>query len=264
MKRNSRSGHGACNRAIALFLALAGGPLWAAPSTGTPTSGESVVHYDAGFARWLNAPHTVELSRSVTFNQDDAYLKTQAAVVQLDDQQHALNARSLGAVHLYNAQDDLTGLHGEIDFTRHVATLTNNVILVVKPGEAERTAPPGSLRRRFTDPATLTCELMTYDYRHRIGHIPGTLTVTEKDRMLTADSGEYDAHSHVVTLTGHVHGHDADDVIDAPKVSMDIEEGEESITIPVPVSGVFKVRDQDDTSVGQSAPASSGPAAGGK
>ena len=215
-------------------------PVGAAPAT---TAAPQYVTYDAGFSRWLNAPRTVEMSQGVTFNQDDSHLKTQAAIVNLDDQQRALNAKSQVPVHLYNTQDDLTGSEGFVDFTRHLATLENNIVLVVKPGAHEAGAPPGSLRSRFKDPATLTCDKLTYDYRAKIAHIPGPLTVHSGGRVLTADSGTYEAGTQIVTLIGHVHGTSGENEIDAPHATINIREGQESVTIDAPTHGRMPVKD---------------------
>ncbi len=208
------------------------------PASSSPAASQTVA-YDAGAARWLNAPRTVEMSQGVTFSQDDAYLKTAAAIVALDDQQRALNAKSSTPVHLYDAQNDLTGAQGFVDFTRHLATLTGSIVLVVKPAKA---TPKSSLRSQFKDAATLTCDTMTYDYRQKIGRVPGTLTIHQKDRVLTADSGEYDARAQTVTLTGNVHGHNGDGEIHAPLAKMGLKEGSEYIFLPGPsIHGRFTV-----------------------
>jgi hypothetical protein len=225
-----------------------GGSLALLGAAHAATAPTQYVTYAAGFSRWLNAPHTVEMSQGVTFTQDDAVLKTEAAVVNLDDQQRVLNAKSQSPVHLYNTQDDLTGRQGYIDFTRHLATLQDTIVLVVKPGQKEANAPKGTARSQFRDPATLTCSQMTYDYRRKMGHIPGELTIHQKDRVLTADSGEYDAGKETVTLNGHVHGHNGTDEIQTSKVIINLSdtEGAESITIPVPLIGRWVVKDQED------------------
>ena len=78
---------------------------------------------------------------------------------------------------------------------------------------------------------------MTYDYRRKIGRVPGAFTVHQKDRVLTADSGEYDTQAETVRLVGHVHGHNGQDQIQASRVIFGLKEGAESITIPVPTHG---------------------------
>ncbi len=204
-----------------------------------PPAPSQTVSYDAGAARWLNAPRTVEMSQGVTFSQDDAYLKTATAIVALDDQQRALNAKSSTAVHLYDAQNDLTGAQGFVDFTRHLATLTGSIVLVVKP--AKNTSLT-SVRSQFKDAATLTCSLMTYDYRQKVGRVPGALTIHQKDRVLTADAGEYDTRAQTVVLKGNVHGHNGDGEIHAPLVKMGLKEGSEYIFLPGPsIHGHFNV-----------------------
>jgi len=229
------------------LLLMAGGRLLlhAAPSAvaarpaASHAAPSQTVSYEAGNVRWLNAPRTVELSQGATLNQGDAFLKTAAAVLTLDTQGRALNAKSDTAVHLYDAQNDLTGAQGFVDFTRHLATITGNIVLVVKPAP---NTPTSSVRSQFKDAATLTCGLMTYDYRQKIGRVPGTLTIHQKDRVLTADAGQYDTRAQTVTLTGNVHGHNGDGEIHAPLAKMGLKEGSEYIFLPGPsIHGHFNV-----------------------
>jgi lipopolysaccharide assembly outer membrane protein LptD (OstA) len=216
------------------------------PSSETAASSDFVT-YDAGFSRWLNAPKTVEMSQGVTLNQEDTYLKTDSAIVNLDNEQRALNAKSLAPVHVYDPQSDLNGKNGFIDFTRHLATMRDNVVLVVKPSDKDAGAPKASLRSRFKDAATMTCEMMTYDYRKKIGTVPGPLTVNQKNRVLTADSGRYDGIAKQITLVGNVRAKDTNgNVIKASKVIIGVQENDESVTIPAPTHGVFKTKKAED------------------
>lgn len=228
----------------------------AAPPVNTNT-----VTYDAGFARFLSAPRTVEMSGGVTFTQSDARLQTRAAVVTLDDQQRAVSAKSASPVHLNDAQNDLTGASGFVDFTRHLATVTGSVTLLMRPGAQETNAPKGSPRKNFKAPATMTCALMTYDYRKKTGIVPGPLTVHQSivrvnnpvplQRTLTADGATYDGNAQTVTLTGTVRGTDSDgNAIEAKAVPgrgvvIGIKEGAETIEASFPVHGVFQAKDND-------------------
>ena len=110
------------------------------------------VTYDAGASSWLSAPHVVQMSQGVKFNQKDAWLETDSAIVNLDDQEQALNAESRAPVHLWDSQNDLTGQHGYVDFTKHLATVQDKITLVVKPGPANVNAPKGSARSKFQGP----------------------------------------------------------------------------------------------------------------
>lgn len=223
----------------------------AAPAAAPPPAPSSFVSYEAGAAKWLNVPRTIEMSQGVTFSQDDAVLKTQAAVVNLDAQQRAQNARSQAPVHLYNPQNDLTGRQGFLDFGQHWASLKGDVTLVVKPGPAEQGASAQSLRSQFKDAATLTCQAMLYDYQNKVGRVPGPLKVRQmvegRERVLTADSGRYDVNAHVIRLTGNVRGHNGEDRIEASEATIGTKEGAEFINIPVKLRGVFPVPPADKT-----------------
>lgn len=215
---------------------LSGVALLAAPLTAAP---EKPVTYATGASIWLNAKHQAQMSHGVTIRQGDETLQTEAAIVNFNDQQQVLNAEARTPVHLWDTQSDLTGLHGTVDFTTHVATVKDSVVLTIKPGPQNTTAPQGSLKSRFKSPATLTCALMTYNYRTKIGTVPGPLTVHQKDRVLTADSGTYNGSLQIITLVGHVHGSNGDGEIDAPKAVIGVREGEEFVLSPQPTKGVF-------------------------
>ena len=241
-----------------------------APSKPAAPVSPQFVTYDAGAAEWLNAPRTVSMSKGVTFTQNDAVLKTDAAVANLDDKQNLLNAESKGPVHLYDSQNDLTGKQGFVDFTKHLAKLQNDITLVVKPGASEADAPAGSLRSRFKDAATMTCQELTYDYRRKFGRVPGPLTVRQViqqktgplTRTLTADAGEYDGRAQTVTLIGNVQGRDSDGNIirastkgSGKPVVIGIKEGAEFIRIPFPTTGTLPVKNEDDAPDDSTSPA---------
>ncbi len=222
------------------------------------------VTYASGMAQWLSAPHTLELSQGVQFGQDDATLKTNAAVALLDKDQNLVSAKAQGPVHLFDPQDDLTGQHGSVDFTKHLATLTDSIVLVVKPGKREVNADGTSVRKQFKDPATLTCQAMTYDYKFKVGRIPGPLTVTQviqtKDdgpqtRVLTADAGLYNGKAETIQLVGDIKGTYSDgSVIEGntrtlgKPVVISVKEGSESILVPFPTTGHFTTKPQSKNS----------------
>ncbi len=230
------------------------------PAARAADASPQTVSYQFGAAQWLNVPRTVQMSEGVTFGQDDATLKTEAAIALLDAEQHLLSAQAAGPVHIFDPQDDLVGQHGKIDFTRHLATLENNIILLVKPGKREDQAAAGSPRKQFKDPATLTCEAMTWDYRRKIGRVPGALKVVQvvqtKDgpetRTLTADAGLYNGKAQTIQLVGSVRVRtSAGDVFVADTrpsgkpVVIGTKEGAEFLSIPFSSSGVLAVRPED-------------------
>ena len=225
-----------------------------------PAKAPEYVTYKSGMGQWLSAPHTAELSQGVQFGQGDATLKTDAAVALFDNNQQVISAKAEGPVHIFDPQDDLTGQHGTVDFTKHLATLRDNIVLVVKPGKREATAPGGALRKQFKDPATLTCSEMTYDYRYKIGRIPGPLTVTQviqtqddglQTRTLTADAGLYNGKAQTIQLVGDIKGTYSDgSVIQGDTrllgkpVLINIKEGSEAIFVPFNTQGHFTVHSQ--------------------
>ncbi len=246
----------------AALLTRVGVTLHAAP---TPAPSPKSVTCEAGLTQWLSAPRSVSLSQGVTFGQDDATLKTDAATGLLDKEQNLLSAEAHGPVHVYGPQDDLNGLHGTIDFTKHLAKLQDGVVLIVKPGKREAQADTASPRRQFKDPATLTCQLMTYDYRRKIGRIPGALTVTQvvqtpdgpETRILTADAGLYNGRMQTIQLVGDIKVTNSDgskfsaDTRPSGKpVVIGTKEGAEYLDVPFHTAGIFKVKQTKDDGKG--------------
>ena len=235
------------------------GALRAAPApTAKPPSD---VVAQSGLVKYLPDGRSTAMSQGVQFTQDDAVMKTDSATVLQDKDQSLLSADAPGPVHLYDPQDDLTGAHGAIDFPKHLATLSGNVVLNVTPGKREADAPEGSPRRQFKDPATLTCALMTYDYKRRVGKIPGPLAVRQiiqrkegpLTRTLTADAGLYSGRAETILLVGSVKGQDSDgNIINADTrasgkpIVIGIKEGAEYLNIPFKTNATFKVKPEEN------------------
>jgi lipopolysaccharide export system protein LptA len=217
---------------------------------------DDTVVYDSGPAQYIDKDHRWLMTGGVQFRQGDAYLETKSALVNLDQDMKAHDAKSLAPVHLWNAQDDLTGTNGFIDFSTHIATVKKNVTLIAKP-DTDPGQAKSSVRRQFKEPATVLCDEVVYNYRKRTGHIPGPLTVHQKDRTLTADSADYDGYRKEVVLHGHVHATLKDgSVIDAPEVQIGIEEGHEWIYLPNRIHGVLSTKkDKDENSNATPTPA---------
>jgi lipopolysaccharide export system protein LptA len=213
----------------------------------TPKADDDTVTYETGPSQYIDKEHRWHMTGGVTFHQGDAVLETQAATVDMDQDQDARDARSQSPVHLYNPQDDLTGEHGFIDFTTHIATLTDHITLIAKPSKPSGTgagsAPNDSAHTALKTPATVTCDEIVYNYRSKIGHIPGKVTVYQSDRTLTADSGDYDGYRKMVVLNGHVHEADKDgSVVDTPELQVGVETGNEWIYIPHTTTGRWHVK----------------------
>lgn len=224
-------------------------PVTATAAPSAPATDDDTVTYDSGPSQYIDKDHRWLMTGGVLFQQGDAYLQTQSALVNLDSDMKAQDAKSLAPVHLWNKQDDLTGTHGTIDFTTHVATLRDHIMLIAKP-DSKPSNSKESVRRQFKEPATITCDVIVYNYRKRTGHIPGEVTIRQKHRTVTADSADYDGFRKLVVLKGHVHAVQDDGmVVNAPEVQIGIEEGHEWLSIPTHVNGTIpgkKVKEEDD------------------
>lgn len=240
---------------LGAFLLRPGTAIHAQSAAPAKTTSVSCI---SGTSQWLESPRIAQLSNGVQFHQDDATLNTETVVALFDKDHTLVSAKAQGRVHISDPQDDLTGMHGSVDFTKHLATLQDNIVLIVKPGKNEANAKSTSLRRQFTDPATLTCQAMTYDYKFKVGRIPGPLIVTQviqtKDhgpltRTLTADAGLYIGKAETIQLVGSIRGFDSDGriiegntrTLGKPLV-INIKEGAEMLSAQFQTTGVFPVK----------------------
>ena len=229
-----------------------------------PVKATKSVSCISGTSQWLESPRIAQLSNGVRFGQDDETLTTDTVVALFDKDHHIVSAKAQGPVHLYDLQNDLTGQHGSVDFTKHLATLQDNIVLIVKPGKNEAGANGSSLRKQFKEPATLTCQAMTYDYKFKVGRIPGPLIVTQviqtKDdgpltRTLTADAGLYNGRAETIQLVGSIRGFDSDGrVIEGNTRTLgnplviNIKEGAEMLSAHFQTTGVFPVKPEKNPS----------------
>jgi len=249
--------------AAALCLMLARPSLSLHAQSAAPGKATKSVSCTAAKSKWLEEPRIAQLYNGVVFGQDDETLKTDTVVALFDKDHNIVSAKSQGSVHLYDLQNDLTGQHGSVDFTKHLAMLSDSIVLVVKPGKRQANVRSGSPVKQFKDPATLTCQAMTYDYRFKIGRIPGPLTVTQviqtkndgpRTRVLTADAGLYNGRAETIQLVGTIRGTYSDgSVIEGDTRTLgqpmiiSIKEGSESIFAPFKMTSHFTVKNQTDS-----------------
>ena len=238
------------------------------PASGASPSETDEVSYESGPARYLDTQKVWQMTGGVKFSQNDTHLDTNAALVNLDKDMNAVSARSLSPVHMYDPDNDLTGDRGTIDFTRHLATLRDHITLIARPSTKPSS---GSIKSQQKSPATLTCALMTYDYRKKQGAIPGPLIVHEQDRTLTADSATYDGVGKTVTLIGNVHVEQRSDSssggaqpqegneLFADKVIAGVANDNQWILVPGPVHGKFHPKDDTNDTKSQSSPSAPPP-----
>lgn len=210
------------------------------PAASSAPSG-STVHIDAPEGGTFNEETSVVTLRGpVTFTQKDASVETVGGTYD----RRANFARSKSPVTLKDSEMTLTGDEGTVDFTRHIATLTGDIHLTVKPKPAEKSADQAETEAR--EPAVMTCDQIVYNYHTKQADATGHFVIHQKDRTVTAQSGHYDAAAELVTLNGPVHYTTPDgQSFVAPAAVVSIKPGHETVDVNGPINGDFPVNNQN-------------------
>lgn len=109
-----------------------------------------------------------------------------------------------GNLKIVNPENEITGTKATADLNARTTVVDGNVKLVSKgkPQASEKNAQ--STKAQLSEPATITCNRMEYQYRKKIATATGTLKITQKGRVLTGDKAIYDVNQELVTMTGGV------------------------------------------------------------
>ncbi len=185
---------------------------------------------------------TYILTGNVMIRSEDTTLRTDAATYNMETG----IASSPGKVQIDDAQNTLVGDKGVAYYRKRTANVTGNVRITMRPRPQDQSAPEGSLRREFKDPAFITCDAVDYNWRTRVAATRGELTMRQRNRTVTAERAVYDGRNEKVSLTGDVHGVTTDgDDIRARKATAILTEGKEELILEAP-QGVIRVDIEED------------------
>ena len=165
----------------------------------------SVVNFAADQMRSVPLPGGKEslstLESNVVIESKEATLTTGKATYNGDTQIATAPTR----LKLDDKQNTLTADKGVAYYSTRDADFAGNVVINArpKPGGGANAAP-GSLRRNFKDPVTITCSRVRYNWRTKKAILTGNLTIKQRDRTITGTQGLYDGVAETVTLFGNI------------------------------------------------------------
>ncbi len=193
----------------------------------------------------------VTFQGNVKFVSDDTIMVTDMAVYNRQTQ----IANSPGKLKIDDDRNTIIGNTGLAYYKTRDTRITGSVVITVRPKPADQSAPDGSLRKDFKDPAIILCDRVDYNWRSKIAVVPGKLTVKQKDRTVTADKAVYDANTETVTLTGNVKAVDAKGRRgEGTEAFIILREGAEEFIIKGPITATFDLEDEEETPNGAAKP----------
>lgn len=185
---------------------------------------------------------TTLLKGDVKFTHGDTVLATEE--VRLDED--AKIAVCPGKITITDPECDITSDKGTANLNKRVATLEGNVVMRMKPKQSvQKPSDDQSVREKFTQPTTITCPKLEYQYKAKIATGTGGVHFKQDKRTAQADKVIYDEKKELLTLTGNARGTDEDgQTFSAPKVIISLKEGDEWMEAPN-ATATFKI-DLDD------------------
>lgn len=113
-----------------------------------------------------------------------------------------------GNLKIVDPDNEITGNTGTAYLNDRKSIIEGTVKLITKPKPSEGDKKNESVRSKYSEPVTVTCDRLEYLYRDKIATAEGNLKITQKDRVLTSNKAVYDVNNELVTLTGNVNATD--------------------------------------------------------
>lgn len=228
--------------ALVLLSALLAAQQAAAPKE--PKYTEVKYSADMSSYKWEGQDRILVLKGNVTFTHDDTVLTAD----KVDYRESTRTATATGNLTIKDDQNTITGNDCTVNFKEKKGTISGNVRMVAKPKpkpETTDSSKPKSLKSELKDEAVITCEKVEYYYKEKRAVVSTPLTITQKNRVVTADSAVYLGKEDTVQLVGNVKGRDEKDKhsFEAPKVTMSLKADNEWIEAEK-ASGSFYVKEE--------------------
>lgn len=190
-----------------------------------------------------NDKKTVLMKGNVSFTHEDTIIKSDQ--VDYDDSQKM--AVSPGKLTIQDPECDIVGDKGCAYFKKHIGIVEGNVLMNVKKNESEQNTDKESIRTKFNQPTTITCQKLEYCYKTKIASATGNVLFKQKNRSASAEKAVYDEKKELLTLSGNVKGIDEDgQTFSAPgDVVISLKKGDEWMEAPNS-SATFKIDIDED------------------
>ena len=228
--------------ALVLLTALLAAQQAAAPKE--PKYTEVKYSADMSSYKWEGEDRILVLKGNVKFVHDDTTLTAD----KVDYRESTRTAVATGNMTIKDDQNTITGDDCTVNFKEKKSSINGHVKMIAKPKPAATdTSKPKDLKSEFKDEAVITCEKVDYFYKEKRGVVSTPLTITQKNRVVTADSAIYLGKEETVQLVGNVKGKDEKEKhsFEAPKVTMSLNDEDQWIEAEK-ATGSFYVKEEEE------------------
>jgi hypothetical protein len=194
--------------------------------------------YTASDGYWDENNQILTVRGPITFHQGKAQVDMTGAV--FDEKTNI--ATSSSPIKFTDEDTSVTGDHGSINFTTHIAILSGHITMIVLPKPEDQVKEQGAKK-----PTTILCDQVNYDYKVKKAHTAGEVTIKQPGRTVTSDDGQYDVVAKIIDLTGDVIGKSTDGKkITAPHAQISVDPKDEWMRLDGPITGIEPVPSQDN------------------
>lgn len=199
---------------------------------------------DTSSYKWEGEDRILALVGNVKFAQGDTVLLAD----KVDYRESTKTANASGNLKIYDDQSTITGDKCIISFKEKKVNLTGNVRMVAKPKAKPKDAEESkSKKTELKEETVITCSSIDYFYKEKRSIVPSAVTITQKNRTITADSALYTGKDEIVQLAGNVKARDekGKHSFSAPKVTVSLDENNQWVEAEK-ATGTFYVKDEDE------------------
>ena len=210
----------------------------------------------------IDAQTDITTASDITYTEDD--MKVTGDKGRYNKKAHQL--LSQGHLVMDDPKHHVTAEKADVDNSKKIAIITENVIMVMKPAPDSANAKPDSdVNSERKQGIVITCDYVKDYYKSKFvilkGHLVFRQKIKKKDgstveRVLTAEHGEYNGATDKMHLFKPVKGHDSDGQTSEfeDDVILGTKEGEETLQTKGRTKIILNVDDSDNGGDGEAPP----------
>lgn len=192
--------------------------------------------------KWAGDNRILTLSGHVKFMHGDTVMEAD----KIDYMEETKTADASGNLRIHDERNVVTGDKCSIDFNKKKVVIEGGVNVLAKPKpKTEAKDEKKSIKSEIKDEINMACSKLEYFYKDKKGTAFGPLTITQKDRVITADKAEYT--DELLRIIGNVKANDNKDKhsLTASQMTISLKDDNEWVEAEK-ASGTFYIKEEEE------------------
>jgi len=153
-----------------------------------------------------------------------------------------------GNIKFTDEENEITAPSLNVDLKGKIAILEGGVTIVNIHKSKEEEKEEG-LKKYWKEKTLLKCEKVTYNYKDKVAYLEDKVVISQEDKELTAQKVTWLEKEDKIILEGEASfKDDKGQSLRCSKMVVYTKEDNEGIDMEGPVSGIFKVKEKEETS----------------